>query len=364
MHFPTEQEAHQHLQQYLRDLAITTPRKARRIKHALRRGELRITSENHSVFTDQATYDPNQPEPKLISRTKQGQIGDIASEPLKIWKTMFGERDTFSYDSIALWSANMDVEDNIRFLLGLAHSPKTVAGNGDATRSTPRPTDETRFNDVVGYVQDGYRITAKNHTPGSPFDFHRRAAHLAQRQPEYEGVREIARLQVSDRQQEAKREMTYDWAVGNDSRVPGTLAKLYEETLSGLKKDYEAFRDAVISPRDADLVRNGDDSSYSFKDTMLGWKGELITQFQRNGQCSTRSSKAGEVNVPLEVMIGDEPPYRNGAGWYSDADGPGRGNGNHAGYKAERLATKQYLQENGLYGSYQAFAKHFPTVLT
>lgn len=357
MLFPTEEQAHDYLQFFA--LPNKPVEEQQKIRESVEQGRLRITSENHTVFGENSYYDPVEPRPKIISRTKQGQVGKIAAEPYKLFASLFGERDTYSYDSIALWPANMDPADNVRFLLGLAHSDLATAGNGSV--ATGKAESEATFYDKASYIRDGFRVTTQNNTPGSPYDFHSLAAQIARDNDDYDEFRQISQVLPPSHQEESKRKLTYHWAVGNSDRVPSALNDLYDETLERITDAHKRHREEIVR-RDADIVEHGEASEHDFQDLLRGWKGEITAQLP---SLEYTDSKAGEVNVPLEVMVADEPPYRHGAGWYSgnlDADSPGVGLGNHAGYKSGMLDRHEELRRKGLLGAYEVLADSFPTL--
>lgn len=357
MDFPTEEQAYEYLQ--WKKLTNMSVGEQQRIREAVGKGDLRITSENHSVFNQANGYDPSNPSPKLISRTKQGQVGRVAAEPLKLWASMCGERDSYSYDSIALWAANMEPAHNIRFLLGLAHGNLATAGNGTTSHDEVSCSED--FYGAASYIREGFRVLRQNDTPGGPDDFHRVAARIARERDEYESLRQIAQVRPPAHQKESKRRLTYEWAVGDRDAVPDQLASLYDETLDHLVTAYDHYKDSEAARRDADIVENGARSDYDFTDTVVGWKGEVIAQFR----AASDRSKAGSVNVPFECMISDEPPYRLGAGWYSDnldSDAPGVHAGNHASYKDGQLGELERLEKQGLLASVELLADYFPTL--
>ncbi len=358
MQFPTEAQAKRYFElNFNRLLQNPGCVEELRLTEKYRSGVLRVTSENTTILGT------GREPAKIISRTKQGKVGEVDSESLKLFKSITGLRadqgkKPYSYDSIAMWHTNFEPEAIISTLLYYYHDDYTSNG-GKAHKDSIQ--DAKSFYEAAPGGQSGFNLSSINDTPGSPYDFHRILESKANRANLSRIGEEITHLKPSGRREGQKKRYIQGWLKGNKARnqEKQEIYALLDETRAELADAYDSFLSNVIKPRDRDLAKRGDASPYTFADINTGFKGNIVRR-----QSPLRDSKKEVVNVPLELRVNDtEGPDRHGAGYRSHVErGPGVGEGQHTKYKQRRLQAGERLKNNGLYQAYQVIQDKLPTL--
>lgn len=332
--FPTEEEARNIVIENIDDLS----RKAGvgdipGLETLYKNGEINIITLNRSEI---GVAEGMQDKRVIQSRTKSGAVEQtgseketIHSETYKLFKTLTGQRDEYSYDSIALMASGLNSYELIKTVLSYDTS--------------------SRVNE--------FRLTPENGTPGSPYQFYNELQEVTRSKlPE---IREFGRSRRSAYGETTRNKIVQRW-IRNEGLDPDTkneeqYREALDEALALLSAQYESFvEDQATLDREIAL-NNLPDKGYL--DAIVGFESDLITT-----QKSSTDGANGHVNVPFELLIHPfSAHYNKGVGalyeevYGEPVNGPRVGEGNHQGYAQTRRGRKKKLQEKGLYEGYKAF---------
>ena len=292
-------------------------------------GKLNITTLNISELNE-----GNGEKRRIQSRLKSGRANMIDSEAYKLFEAMTGQRDDYSYDSVALMLSGVTPEEITKTLLSYHASHNT----------------------------QHLSITPENNTPGSHLHFLNELQDIT-REESNTYIREIGRAQQHPQGEMSKNALIKRWVAnepidtsfGNEREI----RQYFDEALHTIAAQYQEFIEDQAR-RDKKIVQNQTDKTYI--DSVIGFDGELIRTQQ-----SQSSSPEGEVNVPLEFLVMPfSNHYKNGAGslykavFNESVDGPRKGEGNHKDYASKRLQRKQSLKQRGQLKAYAEFQKLQP----
>lgn len=272
----------------------------------------------------------------IQSRTKSGAVEQtgsekdtIHSETYKLFQSLTGQRDEYSYDSIALMASGLSSYELIKTVLSY---------------DTDRRVNE-------------FKLTPENGTPGSPYQFYNELQEVTRNKSRE--IREFGRSRKSVYGEAARNNIIQRW-IRNEGLDPATTnEKKYRESLNealaSLSAQYNSFvEDQAILDKEIALGKKPDKG---YLDAIVGFASDLITT-----QKSSTNAANGHVNVPFELLIHPfSAHYNKGVGalyeevYGEPVDGPRVGEGNHQRYAQTRRGRKKKLQQKGLYKGFKVF---------